>query len=250
MTALLYSLIAVTIASLISLIGIATLFFAKRYIEDVSHYLIAVSTGALLGAAFLDLLPESFELAGVETTLLFVLGGILFFFIVEKILFWHHCHDGHCDSHEVLPYMVLYGDILHTFIDGVIIAAAFIVDSTLGAVTTLAIVLHEAPHEMADFFVLIHGGFSRTKALAYNFFVALTHYLGVAAVFILYNQAQASIKYLLPIAAGAFIYIAMADLMPELHKKFNIRNAVIQLALILFGIILTTHAVELLGVVH
>lgn len=245
MGALIYTLLAVTAVSLISLVGIFSLLFTKRFVDNLSHYLIALSTGALLGAAFLDLLPEAVESAGIELTATYILGGIILFFFIEKLLSWHHCHDGHCDSHEVLPYMILYGDIIHTFIDGVIIATAFLVDTALGIATTIAIIFHEVPHEIADFFVLIYGGFSKSKALFYNFLVAMTHFVGVAAVYLIYTQSQNTIIYLLPVATGAFLYVAMADLMPELHKKLNLKQTILQLSLMLAGIIIINYAAGL-----
>ncbi|MDP4012038.1 MAG: ZIP family metal transporter [Candidatus Nanoarchaeia archaeon] len=246
MGALIYTLLAVTAVSLISLIGILSLFFTQRFVKNISHYLIALSAGALLGAAFLDLLPESVEGAGLELSMIYILGGILVFFFIEKILAWHHCHhDEHYNHHKVLPYMILYGDIIHTFIDGVIIATAFLVDTALGVVTTIAIIMHEVPHEISDFFVLIYGGFSRAKALFYNFLVAMTHFVGVAAVYLVYSQSQNSIVYLLPIATGAFLYVAMADLMPELHGKANLKQTVVQLALMIFGVLIVNYAAGL-----
>jgi zinc and cadmium transporter len=246
MGALLYSLIAVTAASLVSLIGILTLFFRKGSIENITSSLIAVSTGALLGAAFLDLIPEAVEVISVEKTSMFILGGIIAFFAIEKFLFWYHCHDGKCEGHQPLPYLILFGDIFHTFLDGVIIAVAFLTDTALGVVTTFAIIIHEVPHELSDFFVLIHGGFSRTKALFSNLLVAFAHYVGVAVVFLFSIKSEMSLIYLLPFAAGGFIYIAVADLIPELHKDTGVKKAIIQLILMLFGIIITGHLVHIL----
>ena len=246
MGALLNSLIAVTVASLIALIGVVTLFFTKKSIDRFTSSLIAISTGALLGAAFFDLIPESVEALNIEQTSIYILAGIIIFFAIEKLLFWYHCHDGKCESHVPLPYMILFGDIFHTFLDGVIVAAAFIVDTSLGIVTTFAIIMHEVPHELSDFFVLIYGGFSRTKALFANLLVAFAHYVGVFAAFVLAIRSEEAIPFLIPFAAGGFIYIAVADLIPELHKDIGIKKAFIQLTLMLLGVVLTSHLVHIL----
>lgn len=246
MSAITNSLLAVSLVSLTTLIGIFTLFFTKKFLDKTISVLIAVSIGALLGTALLDLLPESIELLEANQVFNYLLIGILAFFLTERFLFWYHCHNGKCDSHKVLPFMILLGDAIHTFIDGVVVAAAFIVDISLGWVTTFAIIMHELPHELSDFFVLIYGGFSRAKAILWNLAVALAHFIGVFAAFFLYIRSETTIAYLIPLAAGGFIYIAVADLMPELHKETSIKKALTQLALILLGIFLTSNLIELI----
>ena len=240
MSAITNSILAAVLVSLTTLIGILTLFFTKRFLDNIVSILIALSTGTLLGAAFLDLLPEAAEVLAVESIFIYLLAGIVIFFLIERLLFWYHCHDGKCDSHKTMPFMILFGDAVHTFIDGVVLAAAFLTDTTLGIATTLAVVLHELPHELSDFFVLIYSGFSRAKALFYNFLVASMHFVGIAATYYFYIKSESQIAYLLPIAAGGFIYIALADLMPELHKEVDYKKIFLQLILMSAGIYIIT----------
>ncbi len=238
MSALTNAILAAIIVSLTTLIGILTLFMTKKFLDRITSVLIALSTGALLGASFFDLLPEASEVLTAENVYFYLLIGIIIFFLIERLLFWYHCHDGKCDSHKTMPFMILFGDAVHTFIDGVVLGAAFITDVYVGIAATIAIVLHELPHELSDFFVLIYGGLSRTRALFYNFFVAIMHFLGIFATYYLYIQSESQIAYLLPIAAGGFIYIALADLMPELHKEANYKKIFLQLVLMFVGIYL------------
>ena len=235
MNALAYSLLAVLIVSSASLIGISTLFFTRQLIKRISSVLIALAAGSLLGAAFFDLFPEALKLTDPIQASSYVLAGIVVFFIIEKMLFWYHCHNGDCEGHT-LTYMNLLGDGLHNMIDGVIIATSFIVDFSLGVVSTLAILLHELPQEIGDFFILIYGGLSTKKALFYNFLSALTSFLGVLIAFFLYSKTNAFISFLIPFAAGGFIYIAAADLIPEIHREMDLRKAFFQLVLFLVGI--------------
>lgn len=240
MSALTNSILAAFLVSLTTLAGIVTLFFTKRFLDNIVSILIALSTGTLLGAAFLDLLPEASEVLEVKSIFIYLLAGIIVFFLVERLLFWYHCHDGKCDTHKTMPYMILFGDAVHTFIDGVVLAATFLTDTTLGIAATIAIVLHELPHELSDFFVLIYSGFSRTRALLYNLLVASMHFVGILTTYYFYIRSEEQIAYLLPIAAGGFIYIALADLMPELHKEVNFKKIFLQLVLMFVGIYLIT----------
>lgn len=237
MTPLSNALLAVLIVSSASLIGILTLFLTKKFITKVSSILIALATGSLLGAAFYDLLPESIELTDPITTFSYVLAGILVFFLIEKLLFWYHCHlNGNCEGHTV-AYMNLIGDGMHNMIDGMIIATSFILNTPLGIITTLAITLHELPQEIGDFFVLVYSGLSKNRALFYNFLSALTSFVGVFLVFLLAKTTNIT-AILTPFAAGGFIYIATADLIPELHKEMNFKKTMLQLALLLAGILM------------
>lgn len=236
MTPLSNALLAVLIVSSASLIGVSTLFFNKKFLSKVSSILIALATGTLLGAAFFDLLPESIELIDPITTFSYVLAGILVFFLIEKLLFWYHCHNGDCEGHTV-AYMNLIGDGMHNMIDGMIIATSFIISAPLGLITTFAITLHELPQEIGDFFVLVYSGLSRNRALFYNFLSAITSFIGVFLVFILAKTTNIT-TFLTPFAAGGFIYIATADLIPELHKEMNFKKTILQLTLLLAGILM------------
>lgn len=236
MTPLSNSLLAVLIVSSASLIGILTLFLTKKFLGKLSSILIALAAGSLLGAAFFDLLPESIKLVDPVTTFSRVLAGILVFFLIEKLLFWYHCHNGDCEGHTV-AYMNLIGDGMHNLIDGMIIATSFILDFSLGLITTFAIMLHELPQEIGDFFVLVYSGLSRKGALFYNFLSAITSFIGVFLVFTLAKTTNIT-TFLTPFAAGGFIYIATADLIPELHKEMNFKKTVLQLVLLLAGILM------------
>ena len=229
-----YIVISISLVSIISLIGIFTLFLRQTYIDKVLFMLVSFAIGSLLGAAFLDILPEAIEI-GRTDSFVFVLFGIVLFFILEKFLFWYHCHKGHCDIHT-FRYMNIIGDAIHNFIDGAIIATAFITSKSLGIVSTFAILLHEIPQELGDFGILCYGGFTKTKALFYNFLSALSAFLGAFIAYVFVNQFKGLAHNMLLFAAGGFIYIACTDLMPELGKEMNPRRSFYQLILISFGI--------------
>ena len=234
---LLYALLATIFISTLSLIGVVTFFIKKDLLNKIAFYLVAFSAGALLGGAFFHLLPEALEEAEGLTPFMFLILGIMLFFVLERFLKWHHCHkDGVCEVHT-FTYMSLIGDGFHNFIDGLVIASAFSVDFELGLVTTIAVLAHELPQEFGDFGVLIHGGFSRLKALLWNFASSATAVLGAIVGFYLANSLESFSPYLLSFAAGGFIYIAMSDLVPELHKEVKLSKAFLSFALFVFGII-------------
>ena len=177
LTVWIYTLASVFIISLISLIGIFTLSIKIKRLNEALLYMVSFSAGALFGDAFIHLLPETVEEYGFGIkTSLFVILGITFSFVVEKFIHWHHCHDLECKEHSHQPfvYMNLFGDGVHNFIDGLIIGASYLVSIPVGIATTVAVVLHEIPQEIGDFGVLVHGGFSKAKALFYNFLIGLT----------------------------------------------------------------------------
>lgn len=245
-------LASVVIVSLVSLVGILTIFFREKTVEDVLFLLISLSAGALLGAAFLDLIPESIEIAGVMNTMWMVIVGFLLFFVLEKFLLFHHAHDhSHAKKHSgrkaALPYLNLIGDGIHNLVDGMIIAVAYITDPSLGIVTTIAIIAHEIPQEIGDFGVLIYGGLNKWNALAFNFLTALTAIIGAMAIILLNVSVESITTFLLPLAAGHFIYISTVDIMPELHKTTNKTRSVMQLAFILLGMLFIVSAGALFG---
>ncbi len=229
---LLWILISVVIVSFISFIGIFFLALKKKFLNKILILLVALASGALLGGAFFHLLPESLDL-GIEKTSLFIISGILVFFVLEKFLHWRHCHKGKCPEHT-FSQIILLGDGLHNFIDGLIIAAAYLINISLGITTTIAIILHEIPQEIGDFGVLVYGGFSKGKALFYNFLSALTAILGAIVGYFLSRSLD--VTFLLPFAAGGFIYIASTDLIPELHKRIKVSESVLQFIFILIGL--------------
>lgn len=232
------TLISVFLISLISLIGILTLSLREKVLGKILIYLVSLSTGTLLGGAFIHLIPESFEHKGISTPL-YILIGILIFFILEKIIHWRHCHESHCEAHHrhAFSYTIFFGDTLHNFIDGSLIAASFMVDVSLGIATTVAVALHEIPQEIGDFGALVYSGFSKVKALLFNFLSSLSAFVGAILVLIIGGESSQIIEYMVPITAGGFIYIAMADLMPELHKNNKTSQSLGQLFFIILGVL-------------
>ena len=234
----LYALLSVAIVSLISLIGVFFLGIKQEKLRKILIYLVSLSAGTLLGDAFIHLIPESFQ--GLENKVfpsVFILSGIILFFVLEKMIHWRHCHELASENHpHPFSYMILAGDSLHNFIDGMIIAASFLISVPVGIATTIAVIFHEIPQEIGDFGSLIYGGFSKAKALAFNFLSASAAILGVLAVFLINIDSVAVSNFLVPFAAGGFIYIASSDLIPELHKSTGNSRSIVQLALFLAGI--------------
>jgi len=226
-------LLATMIVSAISLIGVIFLGIKQDVFNEMIESLISFASGALLGGALIHLLPEAVKNAG-DSVFMYAMAGLLIFFILEKFLKWRHCHESDCNVH-VFSYLSLVGDSIHNFFDGVIIASAFMTNFHLGLITTLAVILHEIPQEIGDYAVLVYGGFSKGKALFYNFITALTAIAGaLAAYFLLYYVMN--IQYiLLSVTAGGFIYIALVDLIPELHKKWGAWESFSQTVLIITG---------------
>jgi zinc and cadmium transporter len=236
MQALLNSLAATFIVSLISLAGIFSLALKDKLLKRILLLLVGFSAGAMLGGAFLHLIPESLETMSVTKVSLFILAGFAAFFIIERVLHWHHCHkEGKCNVH-MFTYMSLIGDAVHNFIDGIIIAGSFVAGFPIGIVTTIAVISHEIPQELGDFGVLIYGGFSKIKAFAFNFISALTAVLGAVAGYFLSTFSESIASFLVPFAAGSFIYIAASDLIPELHKEPKLKKSMLSFLFFLAGI--------------
>ncbi|MFC1647164.1 ZIP family metal transporter [Patescibacteria group bacterium] len=209
----------------------------EKLLSKILLLMVSLSTGALMGGAFIHLLPEASEhLDPVELNMVVLVAFITFFFI-EKIFHWRHCHKGECDVHT-FGYMNLVGDALHNFIDGMLIAAAFMTNINLGIVTTFAVSLHEIPQEIGDFGVLLYSGFSKKKAILSNFFVALIAIAGGILGYILSGYSEGVSLYLLPFAAGGFIYIAASDLMPEIRKVKTMKESFATFGVFLVGIFL------------
>ena len=222
--------------SLISLIGIFSLLFRERWFNKILILLIGFSAGGLIGGAFLHLLPEALEQGEAQAIFLYLIFGFISFFILEKYLHWRHCHEGVCTVHA-FTYLNLIGDAIHNFSDGLVIGASFLVSIRFGIITALVIILHEIPQEIGDFGVLVYGGFSKLKALYYNFVIALTCILGtVIGYFISANMHNFS-PFLLPFTAGGFIYIAACDLIPELHKESSLKRSTFSLLAFSCGIL-------------
>lgn len=234
----LYALISTVIVSLVSLIGIASLSIKEEAIRKYIFLFISLAVGALLGDVFLHLIPEAFETAanGAYVGLLIVLG-ILFFFLVEKFLHWHHHGDDIGERHvHPVGKLILFSDAVHNFIDGIVIGVSFLVSVPIGIATTLAVVLHEIPQEIGDFAVLLHSGYSRRRALWLNFLSGLAAVLGTLVAFAIGEAGEAFTMWVVPIAAGGFIYIAIADLMPELQKTKSVKYVGMQLVALILGV--------------
>ncbi|MBN1503280.1 ZIP family metal transporter [Candidatus Woesearchaeota archaeon] len=218
-----------------SVVGIFFIAVNRKIFQRIILSLVGFSAGALIGGAFLHLIPEAIGDCDCNYIFFYVILGIALFFLLERILHWHHCHEGVCDVHT-FTYMNLFGDGLHNFIDGLVILTAFKLSYSLGLTTTLMVITHELPQEIGDYAVLIHGGFSRVKALSYNFLSALTAILGALVGYFLFPLIGKLSEFLLPFAAGGFIYIAMSDLVPELHKEKDLSKSLVHFGLFSLGI--------------
>jgi zinc and cadmium transporter len=232
-----YTILSVILVSLVSLVGIVSLLLKK----DLKNYLlilVSLSAGTLFGGAFLHLLPEAVEINGFTVTIsLLLLAGVLTFFILEKFIHWRHCHvseDNHNDEHTIehlahnpshIAPLNLLGDVIHNLLDGLVIAGSYLVSIPAGLATTVAVILHEVPQEIADFGVLLHSGLSKWKALFYNFLSAAAAILGAVVGLMLSSKSEMFISYILPFAAGGFVYIAGSNLIPELHKKCDFKES-------------------------
>ena len=236
-----------------ALAGMASVLIAASFslslLSKMVHGMVSVSVGILLATAFLHSLPEAFTIAGTSPQLLFatLLAGLLGFFLLEKIALLRHSHhhegDGHGHHHghdaEVAGrsgWMILVGDGLHNFVDGVLIAAAFMADYQVGIFTAIAIIAHEIPQEIGDFIVLLNAGFSRTRALFYNLICGLSAVLGGVLAYFFLEKAQGAMPYLLVIASSSFIYIAVSDLIPQMHRRPHWAESLRQTILIACGV--------------
>ena len=213
--------------------------------------LVSYAIGALLGAVFLEILPHAFESAvSVHSLTATILGGILLFFVLEKLVLWRHCHHNTCEAHGAEPnhdpgqhhdhgrsgMMIMVGDTFHNFVDGILIAAAFMADTQLGIVTALAIIAHEIPQEVGDFLILLHSGYSKRQALLFNLVSSAATLVGGVLAYFMLQSVQQWVPYVLGIAAASMIYVAVADLIPGLHKRTELRATLQQVSLIVLGI--------------
>ncbi|MGD9598963.1 MAG: ZIP family metal transporter [Steroidobacteraceae bacterium] len=204
-------------------------------------YLVSFATGALIGAALLALLPRAIEGAGeggAHGIGLALVAGLFLFFMLEKLVLWRHCHGEHPDDpHEqAAAWLVLTGDALHNALDGVLIAAAFLTDTRLGIATALAVAAHEIPQEVGDFAVLLHAGWSRARALWFNLATSLGAVLGGIAAWFALSPVLGALPYVLAVAAASLLYVAVADLIPGLHRRVDARSSLVQVALMALGI--------------
>lgn len=220
--------------SLISLVGVTVLFIKKKMLKKILFVLVSFSAGTLLGATFFDLLPEALEGSG---NFLYVLLGILGFFALERYLHWHHCHKGDCDV-KPLAYVNLIADGVHNLIDGALIASSYLHSFNLGIITTIAVIFHEIPQEIGDFAVLLHAGVKPKKALLFNLLSGLIAILGSLIVIFVLKNFEKTIPILISVTAGGFIYLALVDIVPELHKETDKKLVILQTLSLISGIFL------------
>ena len=243
----LYSTLAIALVSGISLIGAITIIFSGKQ-KSFLKFMIAFAVGGLLGDVFIHILPEITEQGKLtQSTLFLILASILTFFMLERFLHWHHCysesdsyasdhkHNSKNREHNHLAILNLVGDGAHNIIDGLIITSSFLVNPHLGIATTIAVILHEIPQELGDFSILIHSGMSTKKALFYNVLSGVTSFLGMFII-LLFKNIDIITYIALPITAGGFLYIAIADLIPELHKHNTTRDVFLQILGLLGGL--------------
>lgn len=237
-TVWLYTIVSVLIVSAIALTGIIALAIKENLLKRMLMFFVSFSAGALLGDAFIHLLPEIVEEEGFTLSIsLYILLGIMVFLALEKLIFWRHCHILTSEEHvHSFTYMNLVGDGVHNFIDGMIIAGSFMTSTSLGLATTVAVILHEVPQEVGDFSVLVYGGFKRSKALLFNLFAALFAFGGAVLMLAMGTAMDNLHVFLVPFTAGGFIYIAGTDLIPELKKETKTVASIAQMVALALGI--------------
>lgn len=220
--------------------------FSKLKMVNYADYFVSFAVGTLLGAAFLEIIPHAYELSrDLHQISLIVLVGILVFFILEKLLVWRHCHGSHCENHSPVVNhdvkkgsILIIGDCFHNFIDGILIASAFIVDINLGLITALAIIVHEIPQEISNFSILINSGYSLSRTLLMNVITGFAMIIGAILAYFVLNDLEFLIPMILSFAASSMIYVAISDLIPSLHKKVEIKQTFQQTFSIFLGVLI------------
>lgn len=212
------------------------LLFRESTRETLLPCLLSYAIGTLLGAAFLGMIPNALQQNTALAISGTVLAGIVIFFILEKLIIWRHCHDAECEVHGAAGPLILIGDAFHNFVDGFVIAAAFLTSVPLGIAASLAVIAHEIPQEVGDFAILLENGYSKTRALTLNLLSSLTTLPGAVIAYFFLGATREAVPFILALSASSFIYIAIADLVPSLHRQTGIKPALTQLALILAGI--------------
>lgn len=228
---------SLTIVSIISLVGVVSLAWKKTNLHEVLYVLVALAAGTMMGTAFLHLLPEAAESLDAETLFTIVLASFSGFFAIEKFLHWRHCHEDNCKTHS-FGYINILGDSIHNFLDGLIIAAAYMVNFEVGLATTVAVVVHEIPQEIGDFGVLLKAGYTVKKALLLNFLSALTALAGGLVGYYFAQSSENFVVYLTPFAAGSFLYIAATDLLPQLQEEKHPRKTIYSFVIFVLGVLL------------
>ncbi|MEW6611013.1 MAG: ZIP family metal transporter [Patescibacteria group bacterium] len=231
-----YPLVSVFAVSLVSFVGLFALSVNTDRLKKIIFILISFAAGALLGDALVHILPELVEEYGWDMQVsVYLLLSLILFYCLEQFIHWHHYHHVSEDEKHPVGILNLVGDGFHNFIDGLIIGASYLVSTEVGIATTLAVLFHEIPQEIGDFAILLHSGFTRNKALLYNFFSALTAIFGTVLALWAGAQFEEVLPFLLSLTAGGFIYIATADLIPELHKEVDVRKSLLQLLSLVCG---------------
>ncbi len=219
--------------------------FVKKANSNTITNILSLSVGTMLGAVFLEILPHALEQnTNAHNIMLVVLIGLLIFFTLEKLLIWRHCHGEHCETHSEELHnknqgnsnLILIGDLSHNFIDGILIASAFIFDIKLGFVTALAIFAHQIPHEMGNISIFLSKGLKRNKAILLNIIASLSMVFGAIVTFLLIDSAGNMLPILLAFTASNLIYVAVSDLIPGLHKRTDIKDSLMQITMIIFGV--------------
>ena len=238
-------IIAATVAGGVLSVAAAGAFALSARASHVP-ILISYAVGTLLGAVFLELLPHAFGMAdSLEHMAAIILGGLLLFFVLEKLVLWRHCHQEHCEAHDPPQVshdqgrsgtMIMIGDTFHNFVDGVLIAAAFLANHQLGVVTALAIIAHEIPQEISDFLILLHSGFSKTKALLLNMLSSAAMVAGGMLAYFALQTLEQFIPAILGLAVASMLYVSVADLIPGLHRRPELQATLQQVVLIALGI--------------
>jgi zinc and cadmium transporter len=236
---------SLAVISAISFVGATALVIGKERLNKSLLYLVAFSAGALLGDVFLHLLPEMQSTGFGSKEGAYILAGIFLFFLFEKYIHWHHSHTEHEEGIHAVVYLAIAGDALHNFVDGLVVAGSFLISPVLGFATVLAVIFHEIPHELGNFAILVHGGWTPKKALWYNFLSSFAAFFGALIVLVFAKNLQNAPSILLALGASSFIYIALSDLIPELHKEQDNNKSFFLLSAFIVGIFIM--ALLLLG---
>ena len=237
-TALLYGLISTLVISIIGQIGFFVFILKDNILRKILIFFISFSAGSLIGGAFFHLLPEVIEKRDdVLMVFVWVIAGFCLFFIMEKFLRWHHCHDKECGEKIHLGQINMVGDGIHNFLDGIIVMAAFVVNPALGLATTISIISHEIPQELGDFGVLLYSGYNKTKAIIYNFLLSAVAILGALVGYFLSNEISGFTSIIIPLAAGGFFYIAASDFIPEMQKEINAKSSILNFLVFILALV-------------
>lgn len=242
MTEFLWILGSGILMSLFSLVGGISFCFSEATMKKMILPMVAFAAGSFMGAAFFHMIPTALENTHGEFTwiALWIMTGFSLFFMIEQFLHWHHCHraDTDCNDTKPLTYLIILGDGLHNLLSGFFVAAAFLTNINAGIAAWLAELSHEIPQELGDFGVMVHGGWSRKKALLCNFLSSLTFPLGALITYFLHSYIHLNINFLIPFAAGSFLYIAASDLVPEINKNHSLKTNILHFLAFIAGVAL------------